>query len=180
MSRIGKTPIKLSKDVEVKENQGLVKVSGPKGELDFRLPDKVSISVEDDFLQVSCADYETIPQAKADFGLTRSILQNLVTGVTEGYQIELRIQGVGYRAQASGNTVTLNLGFSNPVKYEVPEGITVTTPTNTQIFVQGIDKQLVGQTAATIRSYRPPDAYKGKGIRYVDEQVTLKEGKSVG
>jgi len=180
MSRIGKTPIKLSGNIEINEADGLVTVSGPKGSLQYKLPPKVSIKTDDSYLRVDCKDYKQDAQAKADFGLARSILQNMVTGVSEGYRVELRIQGVGYRAQASGTTLTLNVGFSNPVKYEAPEGVTVSTPDNTQILVEGIDKQLVGHVAATIRAYRPPDSYKGKGVRYVDEQVSLKEGKAVG
>ncbi|MFW5996503.1 MAG: 50S ribosomal protein L6 [Verrucomicrobiota bacterium] len=180
MSRIGKQPIDLNDKVEVKEDNGRVDVKGPKGELKFQLPAGVSVRQEEGRLNVDCRNYEKDPQARAYFGLARSILQNMVIGVTDGYRKQLQVQGVGYRAQSSGKTLTLNLGFSNPIKFEVPEDVEVSTPTNTEIVVEGVDKQRVGQTAATIRAFRPPDAYKGKGVRYAEEQVTLKEGKTVG
>lgn len=180
MSRIGKTPIDLNDKVEVKDEKGSVQVKGPKGELNYQLPPGVSVRQEDGRLYVDCRNYEADPQARAYYGLARSIVKNMVIGVSEGYRTHLQIQGVGYRAQSSGSTLTLNLGFSKPVKFEVPEDVNISTPTNTEIVVEGIDKQRVGQTAATIRSFRPPDAYKGKGVRYADEQVTLKEGKTVG
>ena len=118
-------------------------------------------------------------QAKADHGLCRSLLQGMVTGVSAGFRRELEFQGVGYRGQCKGKHLTLNLGFSHPVEFDVPEGVEVSMPSPTQIVLESIDKQLVGQTAANIRRFRPPDAYKGKGIRYAGEQVSLKEGKTV-
>ena len=179
MSRIGKRPIAIDASVKVDISGQGVKVSGPKGELSYTLPACVSVSVEDTRLRVECPGYEQNAEKKALYGLARSLLQNMVTGVTSGFRKELQIVGVGYRGQCSSNVLNLSLGFSHPVQFPAPEGITLSMPENTRIVVEGIDKQQVGQTAAIIRAFRPPDAYKGKGIRYRDEQVSLKEGKTV-
>lgn len=179
MSRLGKRPIDLPSQVKIEEKNGKVTVSGPKGSLEYRLPACIQIKNEDKQLIVSCDGYQKNPEKRALYGLARSLLQNMVTGVSDGFRRELEIQGVGYRGQCSGKKVTLNLGYSHPVDYTVPEGVEVSMPQNTRIVVEGIDKQLVGQVAATIRGFRPPDSYKGKGVRYAGEQVTLKEGKTI-
>jgi len=177
MSRIGKRPISL--DGATVEVQGrTVTVSGPKGKLSWTLPEGIGVRVEESRLIVERHDDSR--QGAANHGLARSLLQGMVIGVTRGFRKELEIQGVGYRGQCSNNKLTLSLGFSHPVEYTAPEGVTLSMPNQNLIVVEGIDKQKVGQVAATIRSFRPPDAYKGKGIRYVGEQVTLKEGKTVG
>ncbi|MCF7854515.1 MAG: 50S ribosomal protein L6 [Candidatus Pacebacteria bacterium] len=180
MSRIGKQPIKLDDRVKVNIQGKDVTVEGPKGKLSFCLPECVDADVADGVLSVSCSTYEKEAGDRAMFGMARSMLSNLVIGVTDGFKRELEIQGVGYRGQCSGNKLTLNLGFSNPVEYSVPDGVDVSMPDNTHIVLESINKQLVGQAAATIRRFRPPDAYKGKGIRYAGEYVSLKEGKTIG
>jgi len=179
MSRLGKQPINLTDKVKVEEKKGDVSVTGPKGTLTFTLPACVSLGQEENMIKLSCEGFEKDPGRRALYGLARSLLQNMVTGVTEGFRRELEIQGVGYRGQSSGRKLSLNLGFSHPVEYEAPEGVEISMPQNTRIIVDGIDKQLVGQVAATIRGFRPPDSYKGKGIRYAGEQISLKEGKTV-
>lgn len=153
-------------------------VSGPKGTLTFELPAGIDIIEDDSHIRVTRESDNK--ELKAKHGMTRSVLNNMITGVTDGYKITLEIRGVGYRAQASGQQLNLNIGYSHPVKFEVPETVSLTVPTNTQIILESTDKQVIGQTAAKIRAIRPPDSYKGKGIRYEGEQITLKEGKSVG
>ena len=179
MSRLGKRPIELTSQVKVEKNGSEVTITGPKGTQNYTLPECVDAGVEDGKLLVSCEGYESDPEKRAQYGLARSLLQNMVTGVTAGFRRELQIQGVGYRGQCAGRKLTLNLGFSHPVEYEAPEGVEVSMPQNTQIVVEGIDRQLVGQVAATIRGFRPPDAYKVEGVRYAGEQMSLKEGKTV-
>ena len=178
MSRIGRTPIKLGSDVSVEIKGRKVTVSGPNGTLDYTVPEPAAVKQEDGELLVECDN--AAPRLRALHGTVRSLLSNMVIGVTQGYRRELEIQGVGYRGTCNNNTVTLNLGLSHPVEYQPPEGVEISMPDNTHIVVQGIDKQRVGQAAATIRRFRPPNAYKGKGIRYAGEQITLKEGKTVG
>ena len=180
MSRIGKKPIAIDGSVKVELSGQALKISGPKGELSYNLPDCVALKQEDNRLVVECVEYETDAGKKALFGLARSLVQNMVIGVTAGFKKELQIVGVGYRGQCQKNVLNLNLGFSHSVQFPAPEGIELSMPENTRIVIEGIDKQLVGQTAAVIRGFRPPDAYKGKGIRYSDEQISLKEGKTVG
>ncbi|MFO7820551.1 MAG: 50S ribosomal protein L6 [Lentisphaeria bacterium] len=179
MSRLGKRPIDLAEEVKVEAKKGKVTVTGPKGELSYQLPACVTIKQEESKLVVSCKGFERSPDKRAKYGLARSLLQNMVTGVTKGFKKELQIQGVGYRGQCSGQKLSLNLGYSHPVEYQVPDGVAVSMPQNTQIVVEGIDRQLVGQVAATIRGFRPPDIYKGKGVRYAGEEVILKEGKTI-
>ncbi|MBT8422730.1 MAG: 50S ribosomal protein L6, partial [Gammaproteobacteria bacterium] len=152
-----------------------VKAKGPKGELSMPLHSEVELSIEDSTAQVKARSGSKFSIAMS--GTTRSLLQNLVTGVNDGFEKKLELVGVGYRAKAGGKTLNLTLGFSHPVDYPVPEGITIETPSQTEIVVKGIDKQKVGQVAAEIRAYRPPEPYKGKGVRYSDEHVVRKEAK---
>jgi large subunit ribosomal protein L6 len=175
MSRIGNQPISVSGGVEVKIEATSVTVKGPKGELASPLFDGITIKQEGDQLQVACADLNN-KQMKANYGLARALLANNVQGVTKGFEKVLELRGVGYRAQAQGKKLNLALGFSHPVVYDVPEGVEAKVDQN-RIIVSGYDKQKVGQVAAEIRAFRPPEPYKGKGVRYVDEYVAMKEGK---
>jgi large subunit ribosomal protein L6 len=176
MSRVGKAPIDLPQGVEVQVEGGLIRVRGPKGELEQRLRPEVQVSVEEGQLVVKRGSDNK--QHRAYHGLTRALLANMVQGVSTGFQKALDIVGVGYRAEKRGDMVVLNVGYSHEVRYPEPEGITLTTPAPTQIVVEGIDKQKVGQVAAELRSVRPPEPYKGKGIRYRGEQVRRKAGKT--
>ena len=178
MSRVGNKPIKMGDKVDVTLSDRTVTVKGPKGELSWDVPEGVDVRVVENEIRVAQPDDGAADSAT--YGLVRSLLQNFVVGVTEGFRKQLEIQGIGYRGQCQGSRLVLNLGFSHPVEYQVPEGIDVSMPNQTTIVVEGIDKQLVGQTAATIRAFRPPDNYKGKGVRYTGEYVPLKEGKTVG
>jgi large subunit ribosomal protein L6 len=175
MSRIGKRPVELPSGVEAKVSGQTVSIKGPKGTRDFTASDDVTLSVADNAVTVEPRGKSK--RARQQWGMSRTQVQNLVTGVTDGFKKELEINGVGYRAQAQGNKMTLNLGLSHDVVFEVPEGVTVTTPKNTEIVVEGIDQQLVGQVAANIREWRKPEPYKGKGIKYKDEYIFRKEGK---
>jgi large subunit ribosomal protein L6 len=175
MSRVGKNPVELPKGVEVTVTGGSVKVKGPKGELVLALNPQVEVSVADGKAKV--ATVSTARTAPIVSGTTRALLANMVTGVTKGFERKLELVGVGYRAQAQGKKLNLTLGFSHPVSYPVPDGITVETPSQTEIVIKGIDRQKVGQVAAEIRRYRSPEPYKGKGVRYAGEQVVLKEAK---
>ena len=175
MSRIGNTPVVVPSGVTVTVTPSTMSVKGPKGQLTRPLPSHVEVTVENDKVLVSRVN-DSKP-ARARHGLTRSLLQNLVTGVSEGYTKSLEIIGVGYRAQSKGKTLQLSLGFSHPINYAVPEGIEIKVQ-KTVIHVNGIDKELVGQTAADIRRFRQPDAYKGKGVRYLGEHIRLKAGKA--
>ncbi len=176
MSRIGKKPIELPKGVTATLVDGVATVTGPKGTLVKTLPECVSLQDENGKLTVICNDQSR--KAKAMHGLGRSLLQGMVTGVNSGFTKALEIQGVGYRGASAGQTLTLNLGYSHQVVFEVPAGVSVSMPNNTNIVLESCDKQQVGQVAATIRGFRPPEPYKGKGIRYVGEKISLKEGKS--
>lgn len=175
MSRIANNPVSIPKGVEITLNGQEVTVKGSKGNLAMTLHDLVGISQEEDRLQLRAVEVSKKSVALA--GTFRSLVNNMVVGVSSGFQKELQLQGVGYRAQAQGKKLNLSLGFSHPVVYEVPEGIDIETPTQTQVIVKGIDKQLVGQVSADIRAYRPPEPYKGKGVRYLDEYVKRKEAK---
>ena len=175
MSRIGKKPVALPKGVTASVEGQTVKVKGPKGELSVKLVPEVSASLGEGGIQVTPREgAERGPQM---WGLSRTLVKNLVEGVTNGFTQKLEIQGVGYRAAVQGKVLNLQLGFSHDVPYPIPAGITIVTEKPTQIAVSGIDKQLVGQVAAEIRSYRPPEPYKGKGVRYEGEYVRRKEGK---
>ena len=173
MSRVANNPVNLPKGVQVNVNGCSVSVKGGKGTLEMTLTDGISIDVNEGVAQITY-DFDT---NRAMAGTTRALLNNLVVGVSDGWEKKLVLNGVGYRAKASGKTVNLNLGLSHPVDYELPEGLSAETPTQTEIVIRGTDKQAVGQAAAEIRSYRPPEPYKGKGIRYADEYVRRKEAK---
>ena len=175
LSRVAKKPVTIPKGVELKEAGGKLNVKGPKGELSLELNDEIGISVEED--KCNFAPKTDSRFAFAMAGTTRSLVANMVAGVTDGFERKLTLIGVGYRAKASGKNLNLTLGFSHPVDYPVPEGIEIETPSQTEIVVKGIDKQKVGQVAAEIRRFRPPEPYKGKGVRYADEHVVIKEAK---
>ena len=175
MSRIAKAPVELPQGVEFKQDGNVVTIKGSKATLTLDLNSEVELKQEENALMVSPRSGSRFATAIA--GTTRSLLANMVQGVTEGFQRKLELVGVGYRAQAQGNKLNLTLGFSHPVVYEVPEGISVETPSQTEVVVTGSDKQRVGQVAAEIRRFRPPEPYKGKGVRYADERVKLKEAK---
>ena len=176
MSRVGKQPIGIPKGVNVAVSKDTVTVKGPKGELAQLLPELVSAAVEGGELHVSRADDSR--DARARHGLVRALLKNMVVGVTDGFEKKLEIQGVGFRAEVKGRTLVMNLGYSHPIEFPIPPGISIAVEKNVNVSVQGIDRQRVGQVAAVIRKYREPDHYKGKGIRYVGEYVRIKTGKS--
>ena len=173
MSRVANNPVNLPKGVEVNINGSNVSVKGGKGTMEMTLTDGIGIDVNEGVAQITY-DFDT---NRAMAGTTRALLNNLVVGVSDGWEKKLVLNGVGYRAKAAGKTVNLNLGLSHPVDYELPEGLSAETPTQTEIVIRGTDKQAVGQAAAEIRSFRPPEPYKGKGIRYADEYVRRKEAK---
>ncbi|MBW8311075.1 MAG: 50S ribosomal protein L6 [Rhizobium sp.] len=173
MSRVAKKPISLPKGVEFNVSNDHVVVKGPKGSLSLAKPAGVEFKVENGVLQLSAVEAANIPMA----GTARAILANMVTGVAEGFTRKLELVGVGYRAAMQGKDLNLSLGFSHPVVFVAPEGITLATPTQTEILVTGADKQLVGEVAAKIRAYRKPEPYKGKGIRYSGEKIIMKEAK---
>jgi large subunit ribosomal protein L6 len=175
MSRIANAPVELPKGVEVSIAGQSLNVKGSKGNLSLDVHDLVKVEQGETALQFSAANNSKKSGALA--GTFRALAYNMVTGVSEGFSKELTLIGVGYRAQAQGKKLNLSLGFSHPVEYAVPEGIEVETPSQTQVIVKGIDKQLVGQVAAEIRDFRPPEPYKGKGVRYTDEYVKRKEAK---
>lgn len=175
MSRIANNPVDIPKGVEVTLSGQELSIKGSKGQLNLTINDLVEISKEEDVLKFAAAQPGKKPSAMA--GTFRSIVGNMVIGVSQGFQKELELRGVGYRAQMQGRKLNLTLGFSHPVEYMIPEGIEIETPTQTQIIVKGIDKQVVGQISAEIRAFRPPEPYKGKGVRYADEQVKRKEAK---
>ncbi len=177
MSRIGKAPITVPAGVDVKVDGRRISVKGPMGTLERQIPGTITVSQDGDTLTVERPNDEN--KVKAMHGLTRSLVNNMVIGVTEGFKKNLEIVGVGYRAEAQGpNALRLNLGFSHPVDVKAPEGITFEVPVQTQIIVSGIDKEVVGQVAADIRSIRKPEPYKGKGVRYAGERVLRKAGKA--
>jgi large subunit ribosomal protein L6 len=175
MSRVSKKPIELPKGVEFKIAGGAATVKGAKGSLSLDLRDGISVEQEENRLSIKVVDGDR--KLVAMGGTTRALLANMVQGVVDGFERKLELRGVGYRAQAKGQTLNLTLGFSHPVNYTVPEGVSVETPSQTEVLVKGIDKQKVGQVAAEIRAFRPPEPYKGKGVRYADERVILKEAK---
>ena len=175
MSRIGKKPVELPSGVSASMSGQTVEVKGPKGTHSFTATDDVTIAIEDN--TVSVTPRGKSKRARQQWGMSRTIVANMVQGVSTGFKKELEISGVGYRAQAQGNTLKLNLGYSHEVDFNVPEGVTVTTPKQTEIVVEGTDAQLVGQVAANIREWRAPEPYKGKGIKYKNEYIFRKEGK---
>ena len=175
MSRIGKKPVDLPSGVTATISGQTVEVRGPKGTESFTATDDVTIEMEDGKVVVTPRGKSK--RARQQWGMSRTMVQNLVTGVTEGFKKELEINGVGYRAQMQGNTLKLNLGYSHDVDFEVPAGVTVTAPKQTQIVIEGSNAQAVGQVAANIREWRKPEPYKGKGIKYAGEYIFRKEGK---
>ena len=177
MSRIGKEPINFSANVDVSLNGNKINIKGSKGESFYIIPDCIRVEVKDNQIVVSRGDDKKF--SKAMFGTVRSLINNMIVGVTEGYKKNLIIEGVGYKAQLKGNEIVLSLGFSHDIVYKIPDGITINIDSGTNISVEGIDKQLVGQVAARIRDYSPVEPYKGKGVRYANEQVRRKEGKAV-
>ncbi|MCC7376388.1 MAG: 50S ribosomal protein L6 [Verrucomicrobiales bacterium] len=177
MSRIGKLPISVPAKVKVEVASGRVKVEGPKGHLEFALPGGTTVAVKNGTIEVTRPN--DTAEAKAYHGLTRAILNNMVRGVSEGYIKQLEIQGVGFKAAVQGKVVNLSLGYSHPINYPIPDQIKVTVEENTKIRIEGPDRQVVGQVASELRAFYPPEPYKGKGVRYVGEQVRRKEGKTV-
>ena len=177
MSRIGKQPIAIPPKVKVEINGQQVQVEGPKGRLSWELPRRTSLKVDNGKVVVSRQGDDA--QAKALHGLSRALVNNMVRGVSEGFVKKLEIQGVGFKAAVQGKTVNLSLGYSHPVIYSIPDQIKVTVDENTKLTIEGPDRQVVGQVAAEIRSFYPPEPYKGKGVRYADERVVRKEGKTV-
>ena len=173
MSRVAKKPIALPKGVEFNIQSDNVSVKGPKGTLSIAKPSGIEVKLEDGNARLSANDDSLVPLA----GTLRAILANMVKGVSEGFERKLELVGVGYRAAMQGKDLSLSLGFSHPVLFPAPEGITISTPTQTEIVVQGADKQRVGEVAAKIRGYRPPEPYKGKGVKYAGETIIRKEAK---
>ena len=173
MSRVAKKILPLPKGVELKDVDGVLSVKGPKGTLTMAKPAGVSLSNENGQVQLGAANPDDMKMA----GTTRAILANMMTGVSEGFTRKLELVGVGYRAAMAGKDLNLTLGFSHPVVFKAPEGVTLATPTQTEILISGADKQQVGEAAAKIRAFRPPEPYKGKGVRYSGEKITLKEAK---
>ena len=175
MSRIGKQPIPITKDVEVKINGDLVTVKGPKGVLERRIHQKIGVEIDGENILITARD--NLRETRALHGLFGALVSNMVLGVTKGFEKSLEIVGVGYRAELKGRTAIFNLGYSNPVNFELPEGIDANVD-KSKIVLSGIDKELLGRTAAKIRSLRPPEPYKGKGVKYVDENIRRKAGKA--
>ena len=177
MSRIGKQPITIPAKVKVEVKGRKVHVEGPRGKLDWELPSRTAVKVEGTTVLVSRQGDDA--QAKSLHGLSRALLNNMVKGVSDGFSKKLEINGVGFKAAVAGKTITMNLGYSHPINYDIPEQIKVTVEENTKITIEGPDKQLVGKVAAELRSYYPPEPYKGKGVKYSDEHIQRKEGKTV-
>lgn len=175
MSRIANAPIALPSGVNINVSGQVLSIKGPKGNFDFNVHDTVEVSQEDSNISIAPKNPEKTGYAMA--GTMRALINNMVTGVSQGFEKKLELVGVGYRAQAQGNKINLTLGFSHPVDHVMPEGVTVETPSQTEIIIKGADKQKVGQVAAEIRAYRPPEPYKGKGVKYADEHIIRKEAK---
>jgi large subunit ribosomal protein L6 len=175
MSRVAKSPVAIPSGVEVKIDSDKVTVKGAKGSLELALTGSVEVKQEEN--QLTFAAKDGSKQSRAMSGTTRALLNNMVTGVSQGFEKKLELKGVGYRAAVQGKKLNLQLGFSNPIEYELPEGITAEAPSQTEVVLKGVSKQQVGQVAAEIRAFRPPEPYKGKGVRYADEMVRTKEAK---
>jgi len=175
MSRVANNPVTIPSGVDVNIVGSLVTIKGSKGELSHNVHSLVKVEQEDGVIKTTVNNNSK--SANALSGTTRALIQNIVTGVTEGFERKLEIVGVGYRAAVAGKVLNLTLGFSHPVAFDIPEGISIETPSQTEIVIKGIDKQQVGQVAANIRAYRPPEPYKGKGVRYSDERIVRKEAK---
>ncbi|HDP88360.1 MAG TPA: 50S ribosomal protein L6 [Thioalkalivibrio sp.] len=175
MSRVAKKPIELPSGVDVNVNGQVLSIKGPKGQFEYRIHDDVEVQKDDKVLNFAPRGGNGAFYAMA--GTMRAVVNNMVTGVSQGFERKLELVGVGYRAQAQGKVLNLALGYSHPINYEVPEGITIETPSQTEVVVKGADKQVVGQVAAEIRGFRPPEPYKGKGVKYAGEQIIRKEAK---
>ena len=175
MSRVANNPVELPSGVEANLNAQELSIKGSKGALNLNIHSGVEIKQEDNRLLFSARDNAKISRAMS--GTTRALVSNMVLGVTAGFEKKLQLQGVGYRAKVSGNVLNLTLGFSHPINYQLPEGVSAETPSQTDIIIKGVDKQQVGQVAAEVRAFRPPEPYKGKGVRYADERVHRKEAK---
>lgn len=175
MSRVAKNPVNLPANVELKVASGVLSVKGPKGHLEYRVHPLVMVAQDGNAVTFKAQDQSTFANALS--GTTRALVNNMVTGVSKGFEKKLTIIGVGYRAAVQDKKLNLTLGFSHPVAYSIPDGITIETPTQTEITIKGADRQSVGQVAAEIRAYRPPEPYKGKGIRYSNEKIIKKEAK---
>ena len=173
MSRVARKPVSIPKGVEVRLDGQVLHFKGPKGTMSQNVNEVVNVDVADSEIRFAPIAEDHIPMA----GTMRSLAQNNVTGVTQGFEVKLQLVGVGYRAQAQGATLNLTLGFSHPINFPVPEGITIETPSQTEIVVKGADRQRVGQVASNIRGFRPPEPYKGKGVKYADERILRKEAK---
>lgn len=176
MSRIARKPIAIPAGVTVEEKNGSLNVSGPKGKLGYPIHNEVSVKVEDNVIHIAPKGGSTKTQ-KSIPGTACALIKNIIHGVTKGFEKKLQLVGVGYRAKLQGNKLELSLGFSHPVVYDVPDGVKIEVPSNTELSITGIDKQIVGQVAADIRRIRPPEVYKGKGVRYAEEHIKLKETK---
>jgi large subunit ribosomal protein L6 len=177
MSRVAKAPVVHPANVEITMTEGTITVKGPKGTLTQKINRLVSITKSKESNQLEFAPAANDPKAWAQAGTARALVSNMVHGVTEGFTVTLELVGVGYRAQAKDKSITLSLGFSHPIEYDLPAGVVVETPTNTSIVLKGVDKQILGQVASEIRAFRPPEPYKGKGVRYAGEQIIRKEAK---
>jgi large subunit ribosomal protein L6 len=178
MSRIGNKPVEIPEKVKVNiDDEGAVSVEGPKGTIEWKLPQGVKASVQDN--RVSLMREAETHRVKALHGLSRSLVHNMVQGVSQGFRKQLEVEGVGFRAAVQGSTLNLNLGFSHPIPFQIPQGIKITVTDATKINIEGVDKKLVGQVAADIRGFYPPEPYKGKGVRYAGEQIRRKVGKTV-
>jgi large subunit ribosomal protein L6 len=176
MSRVGKRPIIIPKGAEVQFDGDLLSVRGPKGELERSIHPRVKVIIDDSQIKLSISDDSK--ESKSLFGLFRSLIDNMVVGVTEGFQRTIEVSGVGYRVEQSGDKLVLNLGYSTPVSYDIPHGIQVRLDQKNKIVLSGIDKELLGVTAAKIRGFRPPEPYKGKGVKYLEERIRRKAGKT--
>lgn len=177
MSRVAKAPIVQPANVEITFVDGTITVKGPKGTLTQKINRLVSINKNKESNQLEFAPAANDPKGWAQAGTARAIVSNMVHGVTEGFTVTLELVGVGYRAQAKDKSITLSLGFSHPIEYDLPKGVTVETPNNTTVLLKGVDKQILGQVASEIRAFRPPEPYKGKGVRYAGEVIARKEAK---
>ena len=175
MSRVAKNPISVPSNVKINLTGNSIEVSGSKGKMEFLIPDSVAANFADDVITITYD--ESFPESTSLAGTTRSLINNMVVGVSEGFQKTLLLVGVGYRAKASGKKLELTLGFSHPVHYELPEEVEVETPSQTELVLKSFDKQILGQVAAEIRAFRPPEPYKGKGVKYADETIRRKEAK---
>ncbi len=179
MSRVGKMPVKIPQGVKIKQEGAEIKIEGPKGKLSYSVPKGIDVAIGSDQLQVTRTDLNDL-ESKSMFGVARTVLANQVHGVHQGFQKTLEINGVGYRAAVKGKSLNLTLGFSHPVEFPLPEGVNASVEKNTTIHLNSADKVLLGEVAAKIRGFRPPEPYQGKGVKYSDERILRKQGKAAG